>query len=117
MIRLESKRSAVSPLELIGLISMYLCHSLMTSRGAVWEALIQFGLQLFQASSFFSRTSIVTLEISRALCLNNSFSYLVSIRGVGEVPSFRLSKSIEGVAEAVLPSFLKCLPMDIPQFR
>ena len=41
---------------------------------------------------------MVNAEISWAARLNNSFSYLVSILGVGDLPSFRLSRSIEGVA-------------------
>lgn len=70
---------------------------------------------MIQALSLRLRTLIVTLEISWALFLNNSSSYAVSIRGAGEVPSFRLSKSIEGVSEVVFPPLLKVFAMGFSQ--
>ena len=64
-------------------------------------------LKFSQALSLRLRTSTVTFDISWALRLNNSSPYSVNTRGAGEVPSFRLSKSIEGVAEVVFPPLFK----------
>ena len=75
------------------------------------KAPLEFSLNLFQALSLRLRTSIVTFDISCALRLNNSSSYSVNTRGAGEVPSFRLSKSIEGVAELVFPPVFKVFAM------
>ena len=87
----------------------------LTVPGAVLETLLQFGAQLVQTPSLRLRTSIVTLKIAWALRLNNSFSYSVSIRGAGEAPSFRLSRSIEGVAEVVSPPLFEGLPTGFSQ--
>ena len=63
-----------------------------------------------------ARTSPATSEASFAHCRSKSVSYRVNIRGVGEVPSLRLSKVIEGVAETVpLPGF-EILPLSLSEF-
>ncbi len=41
---------------------------------------------------------MVTAEISCAARLNSSSSYAVNILGVGDLPSFLLSRSTEGIA-------------------
>jgi hypothetical protein len=42
---------------------------------------------------------------------NNSISDGVSIRGAGEVPSFRLSKVVEAVTKAGFPSVFEGYPI------
>ena len=63
-----------------------------------------FGLGVFRSFQalllFLTALRLTTAAISSAPCRNNFFSDSVSIRGAGEVPSLRLSKSIEGVSDA-----------------
>ena len=47
---------------------------------------------------------------------SKSISYGVSIRGAGEIPSLRLSKAIEGVAEVFSPPLLEVPPMLLSEF-
>ena len=54
-----------------------------------------------------ARTSRTTSATSLLLRCSNSISDGVNIRGAGEVPSFRLSKAVEGVTELVPPPQLK----------
>ena len=49
----------------------------------------------------------MTSATSLAHCRSKSISYGVNIRGAGEVPILRLSKSIEGVAEVFPPPVLE----------
>ena len=55
-------------------------------------------------------------KTSRLLFRNNSISDASSIRGAGEVPSFRLSEAIEGVTESLPPPLLKAFPMSLSKF-
>ncbi|MDE0223888.1 MAG: hypothetical protein OXP28_01985 [Gammaproteobacteria bacterium] len=50
-----------------------------------------------------SNASRVAWAISFALCRSKSISDLVNILGPGEIPSFRLSKAVEGVTETGAP--------------
>ncbi len=63
--------------------------------------------QFFDELPLLAKTSPATSEASFAHCRSKSISDGVSIRGAGEVPSLRLSKSIEGVAETLLPPLLE----------
>jgi len=54
--------------------------------------------------------------ISRLLRRNKAISDGVSIRGAGEIPSFRLSEAVEGVTESLLPPIFKVFAMFLPQF-
>ena len=67
-------------------------------------------------SSPLASTSRVTSAISRTLCRSKPTSYGVNIRGAGEVPSLRLSKAIEGVAEVIPPPCFEVRPMPFLEF-
>lgn len=64
-------------------------------------------LQSFEESCLLAKISPATLEASITHSRSKSISDGVSIRGAGEVPSLRLSKSIEGVAEMLPPLLLE----------
>ena len=58
----------------------------------------------------------MTAATSLADCRSKSISYGVNIRGAGEVPSLRLSKAIEGVAEMLAPPLLEVPPVSLSEF-
>ena len=64
-------------------------------------------LQVFDVPPLFARTSPATSEASFAHRCSKATSDGVNIRRAGEVPSLRLSKAIEGVAEMFPPPFLE----------
>ena len=65
------------------------------------------GLQPIDVLLLFSSASRVAWAISLALCRSKSISDRVNIRGPGEIPSFRLSKAVEGVTELGPPPLLE----------
>ena len=68
-------------------------------------------LQRFDAVSLSANILRVDSAISWALRRSKSISYGVNVRGAGEVPSLRLSKAVEGVAETLLPPPLELGPV------
>ena len=54
--------------------------------------------------------------ISFKLRRSKSISYRVNIRGVGAIPSLRLSRAIEGVAETFAPPGFEVLPLSLSEF-
>ena len=60
-----------------------------------------------------ANTSRVTCATSALLSLSKSISDRVSILGAGEVPSFRLSEAIEGVADVLSPPLFKVMSMSV----
>ena len=72
--------------------------------------------QVFDLASLFARTSCVTSATSFAHCRSKPISYGVNIRGAGEVPSLRLSKAIEGVAEVFPPPLLEVPAVRLSEF-
>ena len=81
----------------------------------VGETVLQTRLQFIYLSVLFARTSCATWAISFLLCRSKSISYRVSIRGVGEVPSIRLSKAVEGVTPFP-PSFFEVWSVSLSDF-
>ena len=65
------------------------------------------GLQPIDVLLLSSSASRVAWAISLALCRSKSISDRVNIRGPGEIPSFRLSKAVEGVTELGPPPLLE----------
>ena len=80
-------------------------------RLALRKPLVEQPFQRSDVQSLFARTSCVTWAASFAHCRSKSISDRVNIRGVGEVPSFRVSKAIEGVAEVFLPPRFEVRPV------
>ena len=66
------------------------------------------GAQLLGTASP-AKVSRLTWATSALLRLSKAISDGVSILGAGEVPSFRLSEAIEGVAEALLPPLFEAV--------
>ena len=64
-------------------------------------------LQDLDGFRLFSNSARVVCAISLALCRSKSISDRVNIRGAGEVPSFRLSKAVEGVTEGLTPPLVE----------
>ena len=81
------------------------------SRLAVRKPLCQLRLQFFDVASLLARTPRETSTASFTHSRSKSISYGVNIRGAGEVPSLRLSKAIEGVAEILAPPPLEVSPV------
>ena len=76
-------------------------------RLAVRETLREALLQVSDASFLLARTSSTTWTASLTHCRSKAISDGVNIRGAGEVPSLRLSRVIEGVAENLLAPVLE----------
>ena len=73
-------------------------------------------LGLFPGTAPAAKVSRLTWAISALLRLSKSISDGVSILGAGEVPSFRLSEAVEGVAEALLPPLFEAVGVSLPEF-
>ena len=85
-------------------------------RRTIGETVVQTNGQVCDVSFLFARTSCASRAISALLRLSKSISYGVNIRGAGEVPTLRLSKAIEGVAEVFPPPFLEVRPVSFSEF-
>jgi hypothetical protein len=60
----------------------------------------------------FSSFAAISCLLRRSNAISDGFN----IREAGEVPSFRLSKAVEGVTESLLPPLFKFFAMFMPQF-
>ena len=81
--------------------NLLLAAGFVPTGGRVQAHGLAVGRRAFQARfhglSLRAKTSCATWAISFLLCRSKWISYRVNIRGVGEVPSIRLSKAVEGV--------------------
>lgn len=83
---------------------------------AVKEQLAEIFFPFLYVSLLFPATSSSGSHASFAHCFSRTISDGVNIRGAGEVPSFRLSKAIEGVSEESFPPLLEVFAVFLSEF-